>query len=197
MLNIHKYNADNHAENTYVPNIVHYLQKNYKNKITSHQHIGPRGSAIQQEVHKMLIKLHKYKCSNGFPTIGVGHKIIPEDPVRYIKTGLKSKTEAVEILRSDITKAEKAANKYSWFKDLNPPRQAVIMSMIFQMGEDGFKRFNNMIRAIELGKFIMASNEGMDSKWYREDSPSRALRHMRQLRIGGWLTEYIKFKVEV
>lgn len=151
---------------------------------------------------KMLIyeeglKTKSYKCSNGYPTIGVGHKILPTDPKRYTTVGLKSRQEAVEILKADMKIAERDADKYAWFKGLNQARRAVILSMIFQMGAERFAKFEQFIRAMELGKFTTARNEMLDSKWAKSDSPARAKRHAAQMLSGGWMPEYTMFKVEV
>lgn len=143
-------------------------------------------------IYEEGFRTKKYLCSKGYPTIGIGHKLLNGENFVII-----TKEQALELFQKDMSIARKAANKYLWFKELNEPRQAVILSMIFQIGAKNFSDFKKTIRYIELGQFNSAANEMLDSEWYREDTPSRAKRHSNQFRSGGWLPEYVNFYIEL
>ena len=108
-----------------------------------------------------------------------------------------TKEQALEIFIKDLTIAIKSASKYKWFNNLNEPRQAIILSMIFQLGTKNFADFKQTIRYIELEQYNSAANEMLDSEWYRKDTPDRAKRHSNQFRSGGWLPEYVNFYIEL
>ena len=138
-----------------------------------------------------------YKCSEGHWTIGVGHKITDEGVDYYRKIGGLTNDKIDLFLSWDIEKAEASAQKYAWFKDLNEPRQAVIISMIFQMGaghpndteRKGFLYWTDTHKHIASGDFEGAASAMLDSKWATQ-TPNRARRHAKQLRTGEWCNEY-------
>lgn len=130
-----------------------------------------------------------YKCSEGHWTIGIGHKITDEGVAYYNKIGGLTNDKIDLFLSWDIEKAETAAMKYTWFKDLNEPRQAVVISMIFQMGEAGFSKFQMVREYLLRGEYIEAASEMLDSRWAKQ-TPNRAKRHARQMRTGEWCKEY-------
>lgn len=130
-----------------------------------------------------------YKCSEGHWTIGVGHKISDSDAATYSHIDGMTDKAIDSLLSKDIEKAIKAAQKYTWFKNLNEPRQAVIISMIFQMGEAGFSKFQMVREHLLRGEYIEAASEMLDSRWAKQ-TPNRAKRHARQMRTGEWCKEY-------
>lgn len=133
----------------------------------------------------------RYVCSEGYPTIGIGHKLLKNEKFITI-----SKEHVFELFKKDIDIARKDANKYSWFKYLNEPRQAIILSMIFQLGAKGFADFKQTIRYIELEQFNAVANEMLDSDWAKQ-TPNRAKRHSKQFMVGGWIQEYVNFNIEI
>ena len=62
---------------------------------------------------------------------------------------------------------------------LSERRQWVCVAMIFQLGFDGFRGFKRTRRFLRQGNYASASKEMLKSKWYREDTPGRALRMSR------------------
>lgn len=133
----------------------------------------------------------RYLCSKGYPTIGIGHKIKKDEGFVVI-----TKEQALEIFKKDLTIARKSASKYKWFNNLNEPRQAIILSMLFQLGAKNFADFKQTIRYIELEQYNSAANEMLDSEWSKQ-TPNRAKRHSNQFRSGGWLLEYVNFYIEL
>jgi len=110
-----------------------------------------------------------YEDTEGILTIGYGFTYITEAEASVILEG-----RAKEVTR--ICRKE-----FKWFPSLTRDRQEVIASMVYQLGLRGFKGFKKMIKAIEVGDFLTAANEGLDSRWARQ-TPDRATRHMEVLK---------------
>ena len=132
-----------------------------------------------------------YKCSEGHWTIGVGHKINDLDAATYSHIGGMTDEAMNSLLSKDIERATESAKKYLWFDKLNEARQAVIISMIFQMGAVGFAKFQNTIKMIAKGQYEAASENMLRSLWARQ-TPNRAKRHAEQFKTGVWCKEYKK-----
>lgn len=62
------------------------------------------------------------------------------------------------------------------WKKLSLERKGTLTRMIYQLGFEGVKRFKNTLSAIEEGNFNVASDEMLDSLWFRRDTPERAAR---------------------
>jgi len=120
------------------------------------------------------IKLMPYKDHLGYLTIGIG---------RCIERVGISKEEALILLRNDIEKAKQQAAKFNWFDSLNDERQGVIVEMIFQLGFGGVSNFKKMIAAIEQGDFEEASEQMLDSTWYKQ-TPARCAELSEIMRSG-------------
>lgn len=113
-----------------------------------------------------LIKAHEglrhfaYKCPAGKSTIGYGRNI----DVAGGK-GL-SMVECEYLLNNDtvaiIGRLQKQVPVYGF---LNEARQAVLISMVYNLGMNGFLKFKNMLKAIHDLDFDKASREMLDSKW--------------------------------
>ena len=142
-------------------------------------------------IYEEGFRTKKYLCSKGCPTIGIGHKLLKGENFVII-----TKEQALEIFKKDLAIARKSASKYKWFNNLNEPRQAIILSMIFQLGSKNFADFKQTIRYIELEQYNSAANEMLDSEWAKQ-TPNRAKRHSNQFRSGGWLPEYVNFYIEL
>jgi lysozyme len=128
-----------------------------------------------------------YYCSEGYPTIGIGWKIGSKDQslddfeVMRISEGAalaqcQYTCDVIKNLLSQIIRG---------WKELSDARQAILISMVYQMGLSGVMKFKKMIAAIEDDDFAEASNQGMDSIW-AEQTPERAYRHMRVMLAGNW-----------
>ncbi len=101
-----------------------------------------------------------YTCPAGFKTIGVG---------RNLETKGISKTEAYKMLDNDILDCKLfLEDNLNNFVNLDDVRQNVLIEMVFNLGENGFKKFKNMIEAIKINDFETASKEMLNSKWNRD-----------------------------
>jgi lysozyme len=122
---------------------------------------------------------HAYQDSLGYWTIGVGHLIDK-------RKGGKLPDAIIEaLLDHDIAeKSTQVYKRFPWVKALNPARQAVLVSMAFQLGVDGLADFRRAMAAMEAGQWDKAAVEFLDSKVAREQSPERWQRHAKQIRMG-------------
>ena len=109
-------------------------------------------------------------------TIGVGRNLTDR--------GL-SRTEIMILFDRDITIARSGAKVYQYFADLNEPRQAVCISMVFNCGVVGWSSFKRTHEALRLGDFEEASIELLDSQ-YATTVGDRALQLAEILRTGEW-----------
>ena len=78
---------------------------------------------------------HAYQDSRGYWTIGVGRLIDKE-----LGGGL-SDDEVDYLLTNDINRCIEEAETYPWFAGLSEPRQAVVISLLFNLGKPPASRF--------------------------------------------------------
>jgi lysozyme len=131
------------------------------------------------------LRLCVYKCTAGHPTIGVGHKLAPQE----LRENLRevSLEWAGRTLHADIALALGGCSMIfgrERFDAMAEPRQRTLMKMVFQMGTDGVMRFRKMCAAIMRDDWATAAAEALDSKWAKSDSPIRARRAAEVLRTG-------------
>ena len=122
---------------------------------------------------------HAYKDSEGYLTIGYG-RLIDE----RLGGGISAK-EAEFLLMNDINQVIEAAKKYTFWDSLNEPRKAVIISMMFNLGQPRFDKFRNTKDAIHSGNFELAASEMLNSMW-RKQVGHRAEHLAEMMRTGEW-----------
>ena len=88
-----------------------------------------------------------------------------------------SKEECRQFLSDDIARATVSAERSCRACDVDwdglPDwTQAGLIEMCFQMGS---ARWPGLMEALRTGDLERAAQEALDSKWFREDSPDRAL----------------------
>lgn len=132
-----------------------------------------------------------YKCSENHWTYGIGHKMTPGEMKAYATQTIIPDNVIDRVFESDKQKSINTAKTYPWFSKLNDARQAVIISMIFQLGPVGFAKFQNTIRLISKGQHEAASENMLRSLWAKQ-TPNRAKRHAEQFKTGVWCHEYKK-----
>ena len=116
---------------------------------------------------------HVYIDTEGFRTIGWGHKVVHEDNFEDGKT--YTKEELQEVFDNDLRKALGLARQLMEefdVRDLPTTAQHTITEMVFQLGKSGVSKFRNMWKALQEGNFIGASYEMLDSKWNKQ-TPNR------------------------
>lgn len=124
------------------------------------------------------IKYEIYRCSEGYPTGGIGHLITEWDEEYYGKPiGTKIPHEQVdEWFAKDIeTTIKDCKLLFSQFDSLPEEIQLVLANMCFQLGRPRLSQFKNMIAAVEDLDWARMADEMEDSKWFRQ-TPERAKR---------------------
>lgn len=137
--------------------------------------------------------LKPYRCSEHKLTIGYGYNMdanpLPKHIEVYLKEhGVITKEMADELFASKYVQSVEAARNIigsSWAMT-NEVRRAVIISMIYQMGEIGFKKFTNTIRHIKAMNWIHAAYHMLQSKW-EDQTEDRAHRYALMMATGLWL----------
>ena len=120
-----------------------------------------------------------YYCSEGYPTVGYGFKIGDRgDPLPTFKLPRAAGDAWLQCLVSELRM--QLGNQIS---GLNEARQAIIISMAFQMGVTGIMGFKNMWAAIERKDWAGATDQMLDSRWARQ-TPARAHRHAIVMQTG-------------
>ena len=153
-------------------------------------------------------EIEAYKDSEGIWTIGIGHNLeTDQTPEELAIMGLEdeledwegfkiTKEQAFELFDLDV---EEAVNDlYPAFTDedllkLNETRYAVILSMVFQMGGAGVRKFKNFVKAVKTQDWDTAAEEMIyanpkvkrHSKWYTQ-TPERCLRAAAAMRTGSF-----------
>ena len=104
------------------------------------------------------LRLMPYKDTEGYLTVGYGHKI----------EGSKITSEIADLLlEMDLYRVSLDFLKLPLqiIRNLNQPRKRVVMNMLFNLGYTRFLGFKKMLHAIEVRDFNHAANEMLDSKW--------------------------------
>jgi len=112
--------------------------------------------------------------SIGYGTPSYGGEIIDEPEAR--KRAKKCFSTAKERVRELLT------NRI--WKKLSSRRKGVLARMVYQLGFKGVKGFKNTLVAVEEEDFNKAADEMLDSKWFKEDTPSRVARESCIMRHG-------------
>lgn len=120
-----------------------------------------------------------YYCSEGYPSIGYGFKLGAKNaPLPSFSISLYT---GEAWLDSNIH--EIMHNTAHLTVNLNDVRQAVVLSMAYQMGVTGVLAFVKMLDAIDRRAYGEAAEEMLDSVWARQ-TPKRAQRHAWMMREG-------------
>ena len=120
---------------------------------------------IKHEGHEARV----YKCPNGFDTIGYGFAIKDLFMDKELADFILDKK-----IRELLAKIEANDDWDTWFWDKPQNVKEVLINMIYQIGFSGVRKFKKTIQYIKDDNFLLASEEMLDSKWARSDSPNRA-----------------------
>lgn len=86
----------------------------------------------------------------------------------------------------DSAAARTLAAQFPHFAELNDVRQAVLVSMTFQMGPKPL-HWPDFMAALAMRDYAKAAAAGLDSDWARTDTPKRAKRQMEMLSGAQWV----------
>jgi GH24 family phage-related lysozyme (muramidase) len=117
------------------------------------------------------VKYETYRCSEGYPTGGIGHLITEWDEEYYEQPmGTKIPNEQVDDwFAKDIETTIKDCNLlFSQFDNLPEDIQHVLANMCFQLGRPRLSKFKNMIAAVEDLDWARMADEMQDSRWFRQ-----------------------------
>ena len=120
---------------------------------------------IKHEGHEARV----YKCPNGFDTIGYGFAIKDLFMDKEIADFILDKK-----IRGILAGIEANDDWDQWFWDKPQNVKEVLVNMIYQIGFSGVRKFKKTIQYIKDDNFLLASEEMLDSKWAKSDSPNRA-----------------------
>ena len=138
-------------------------------------------------------KPRPYYCSEGYPTVGYGFKLGEKGaplPSFYLPRAAADiwLTELLSGTRAEMQKVPAIAAALAGCAG-NAAREAVLISMAYQLGVPGLAKFARTLSLVAAKDYISASAEMMNSLWARQ-TPSRANRHSRQMAIGEWCHLY-------
>lgn len=97
----------------------------------------------------------------GFPTIGFGHKLVPEDDSRYGTLEIVSTELALKILHDDVGHAVACVNECVE-TDINQNRFDALIDFVYNVGTHAFQN-STMLKFINSNDFENAANEFL--KW--------------------------------
>lgn len=121
-----------------------------------------------------------YPDIRGFTTIGIGCLVD-----RRVNGAVGLCDAAIDAqFAHDSTRARADAMRIAGFENCNDVRQAVLVSMCFQLGS--LHDWPNFRRAIETGDYFLAAAHGRDSDWWRTQTRARAERQLTMLVTGQW-----------
>ncbi|EAY3776857.1 glycoside hydrolase family protein [Salmonella enterica] len=121
-------------------------------------------------------KFWMYKDTEGYDTIGYGHKVLPSEQEKF-KSGI-TPMDADLLLAWDIDRTKKDVQSLG----LTLPKdwEDFMIIMVFQLGLAGTKKFRKMIAALKVQNYKEAIRQAKDSLWYRQ-TPNRLNDMVNQL----------------
>lgn len=121
------------------------------------------------------VRLKPYTDTVGKLSIGVGRNLTD--------VGI-SDLECTTLLEGDIARTTAALDKnLTWWRNLDPIRQRVIVNMAFNMGVAGLMTFKNTLAAVQNGDYAAAATGMLQSKWAAQVG-ARAVRLSNMMRTG-------------
>jgi lysozyme len=133
------------------------------------------------------VRYETYRCSEGYPTGGIGHLITEWDEEYYEQPmGTKIPNEQVDDwFAKDIQVTLKDCKIiFEEFDSLPEEAQLVIANMCFQLGRPRLSKFKNFIAAVKDQDWDRAADEMKDSRWYKQTT-ARAERLISRIQVLG------------
>ena len=126
--------------------------------------------------------LEVYDDHLGYPTIGIGHLVTPEDEEHGKPSGTSITAErSRELFDGDVECAIKDCERlYGQWHNWPEEVQLILVNMAFNLGATRLSKFKNMQNMLSQGQWKEAAAEGRDSLWYRQVT-NRAERLMTRL----------------
>lgn len=112
-----------------------------------------------------------YRCSEGYPTAGIGHLLTEWDEEYYDKPiGTPVSEEQVqEWFVNDVQVAIRDCQDiFNSFDKLPEDLQHVFVNMAFQLGGPRLRKFRKMIAAVEMEDYNEVAAQMEDSRWFKQ-----------------------------
>lgn len=143
------------------------------------------------------LRLTSYFCSAGNLTIGVGHRLQPDEIDRYADgiAAATSRQIATWLMRDvsiAIRAVRRALARSTWLGICGTTRLCALTSMAFNLGGEGLMAFKKTLAAVNRQDWRAAGAHAVDSAWAdspRQDARAvgrRAWRTAWMLRTGEW-----------
>ena len=129
------------------------------------------------------VRYNIYLDHLGYPTFGIGHLVISNDPENGQAVGTSVSKERVgECFEQDVLSVIKDCHKlYDDFDELPEEVQQIIANMMFNMGYTRLSKFKGMKRGVDNRDWNEAADEMVDSRWYKQVT-KRANRLVERMR---------------
>lgn len=102
------------------------------------------------------LRLKPYRCSTGKLTVGYG---------RNLDDAGINLAEAEMMLENDIRRTTLELMTFSWYSSLDAVRRAALVDMLYNLGLPSFMGFEKMLAALDVGDYVGAAVQMLDSKW--------------------------------
>ena len=129
----------------------------------------------REQVQKQLeidegVMYEVYLDHLGYPTFGIGHLILDEDPEKGFAVGHSVDPERVtEAFQRDLDIAiTECAMLYDLWNTYPGEVQEILVNMMFNLGRPRLSGFKNFKKAVDAGDWAKAGIEGRDSKWHKQ-----------------------------
>ena len=128
------------------------------------------------------VKYEIYRCSEGYPTAGIGHLITEWDEDYFDKpVGTKvSKEQVAKWFEADLGVAIADMNKFTEGMNVDENVRECVTEMVFQLGLPRLNKFKKFKKALLENDIETAQAEMKDSLWYRQTT-NRAERLIEKL----------------
>ena len=120
----------------------------------------------------------------GYPTFGVGHLVLKDDPEYGQEVGTPVSEERVRACFErdlDTAISECVVLYGDEWKGFPGEVQEVLVNILFNLGRPRLSKFKNFNAKIIEGDYVGAAPEGLDSIWAKQVGP-RAVRLMERLK---------------
>jgi len=104
-------------------------------------------------------ELFPYRDTVGKLTIGYGRNLDDRGITR---------TEAEQMLDTDMAEAIADASSLPCWGSLSPVRKIILSDMVYNLGLTKLRKFKKLLVALEIQDYSLAAHEMKDSKWYRQ-----------------------------
>ena len=115
-------------------------------------------------------KYETYRCSEGYPTAGIGHLLTEWDEEYSEPIGTAVSEEQVQKwFEKDVqTAINDCQDIFNDFNSLPEDIQHVLINMAFQLGGPRLRKFKLMIAAVEVEDYREMALQMEDSRWFKQ-----------------------------